>query len=95
MEKPIKTARRDIPSILREAQRLIVDAASASGEKAVEMRQRAHELMHEASEKAAELRASSKEAIQSADEAIKENPYKAILVAGTVGLLLGLVISKK
>lgn len=95
MEKPIRTTRRDIPTLLREAQNLVVEAAATSGEKAVELRQRAQELMHEAAEKAAALKTSGKEAMHSADEAIHAHPYKAIAVAAGVGVVVGLLLARK
>lgn len=94
MEKPIRTVRRDIPTLLRDAQKLMVEAAATSGEKAVELRARAQELMHEASVKTVELKESSKAALQATDACIRENPYKAMAVAAGVGLVIGAVFAK-
>ena len=37
----------------------------------------------------------TKQAIKHTDELVQNNPYKAIGVAGVIGLLLGVLISKK
>ncbi|URH92584.1 YqjD family protein [Pasteurella multocida] len=39
--------------------------------------------------------AGTKEVIKQTDELVQDNPYKAIGVAGVIGLLLGVLISKK
>ncbi|MGC7560864.1 DUF883 family protein [Pasteurella sp. PK-2025] len=39
--------------------------------------------------------ASTKEVIKHTDELVQDNPYKAIGIAGVIGLLLGVLISKR
>lgn len=39
--------------------------------------------------------AGTKEVIKQTDELVQDNPYKAIGVAGVIGLLLGVLISKR
>ncbi|MDB5798849.1 MAG: hypothetical protein JWP36_2751 [Paucimonas sp.] len=95
VESQLKTVRNDFSSLLRDAQALFVEATSATGAKADDLRARGMALLEEAGSKAKELQAAAleagKEIADSADGYVRENPWQAIGIAAGVGFLLGLV----
>jgi ElaB/YqjD/DUF883 family membrane-anchored ribosome-binding protein len=95
----IKTVRNDMRTLMRDAQDLFREAASATGEKADELRARGMELLEAASAKAHELQAAAvatgKEVAHETDTFVRENPWKAVAISAGIGLLVGLLISRK
>lgn len=95
----IKTVRNDMKTLVKDAQELFHEAALASGGKAEELRAKGLELLDVAMEKAQELQAvaveKGKVAAHSTDEFVHEHPWKAVGIAAGVGLLVGLLISRK
>ena len=94
-----KPMSKDVNMIIKEAKSLLHDAATLTGEKAVEARQRAMELLDMAVESAHDVQASvmvaGKEMATSADHYVKENPWKAISAAASFGLLMGVILGRK
>lgn len=84
---------------LAEAEDLLRSAASATGEQAAELRARAldslrttRESLHETQES---LLRQGKKAIREADDYVHDKPWQAVATVGVVGLLLGLLISRR
>jgi ElaB/YqjD/DUF883 family membrane-anchored ribosome-binding protein len=99
VESNLKTVRNDFNSILRDAQELLREAASATGARADDLRARGMALLDEASGKARELQTAALEAgreiADTADGYVRQNPWQAVAVSAGVGLLLGMLIARK
>ncbi|RZI44307.1 DUF883 domain-containing protein [Herbaspirillum sp. HC18] len=95
----IKTVRNDMKTLVKDAQELLREASLATGEKADELRARGLALLDVAMEKAHEVQAiaveKGKAAAQSTDEFVHEHPWKAVGIAAGVGLVIGLLISRR
>ena len=95
----VKTVRNDMKTLLRDAQELFREATVATGEKADELRQKGIGLLEAAGAKAQELQAAAletgKEVAKGTDEFVHEHPWKAVGIAAGIGLLVGLLISRK
>ncbi len=99
LESNLKAVNKDVKLLIKDSQALFVAAAALTGEKADEARDKAMKLLDAALVKAQEAQASAivagKEMAVSADVYVKENPWRAIAAAAGVGLLLGVIISRK
>ena len=95
----IKTVRNDMKTLVKDAQELFREAGLATGEKAEELRARGLVLLDKAMEKAQEVQTvaveKGKVAAQSTDEFVHEHPWKAVGIAAGIGLLVGMLISRK
>lgn len=99
LQSNLKTIRTDMNTLVRDAQDLFRAATALSGEKAEELRSRGIRLLDTAVEKAQDAQAtalqSGKELAASTDDYVRKNPWRAISVAAAVGLLVGVVVSRK
>lgn len=95
----LKTTRSDIRSRVKDAQELFREAAATTGETAKNLREEGLELLDVAVSKAQDVQAAaietSKEIAATTDEYVQENPWRAIAISAGIGLLVGLVISRK
>lgn len=95
----IKTVRNDMKTLVKDAQDLLREASLATGEKAEELRNRGLEMLDAAMEKAQQMQAlaleKGKEAAQTTDEFVHEHPWKAVGIAAGVGLLVGMLITRR
>ena len=86
----------EVRSLIHEAQRMLAEAASSTGERAEELKQKGLQLLSASVSKAQELEKlaldSAKSAAASTDALVHENPWRAIAVAGVVGAGIGLVL---
>lgn len=89
----------EVRSSLDEAEKLLREAASASGDKATELRESAlrslrntRDALHETQDAVVET---GRRAAQATDHYVHDNPWQAIGVAGVMGLLLGVLISRR
>ncbi len=80
-----------------DAEALLKEAATATGDRAVELRERAlkslratRETLHETQDIVLEQ---GRRAARAADDYVHDNPWQAVAAAGLAGLLLGLVLS--
>jgi len=99
LESHLKTVRTDMKSLIRDAQELFREATSVSGVKAEELRSKGLSLLDSAMAKAQDAQAAaietSKELAHEADDYVRENPWRAVAISAGVGLLVGLLISRK
>ena len=99
LESNLHAVNNDVKQLVKDAQALFVAAATLTGEKAEEARNRGMRLLDAALVKAQEAQTSAiaagKEMAASADDYVKENPWRAIAAAAGVGLLLGVVLHRK
>lgn len=89
----------DVRKAVSGAEDMLAQAAHATGDKAAELRSQAlqqlkalRERMNDAQEAA--LR-QSKAAARATDEYVHENPWRSILAAASVGVVVGLLIGRR
>lgn len=84
---------------LDEAEGFLKDAAAASGEQAQELRAKAAESLRATREALHDTKVSvlreSKRVAREADEYVHDNPWQAVAAAGVIGLLVGLLVSRR
>tara|TARA_R110001599_G_scaffold64023_5_gene179705 strand:+ start:7989 stop:8303 length:315 start_codon:yes stop_codon:yes gene_type:complete len=95
----LKTTRTDMKSLIKDAQQLFQEATSVTGEKADVLRSRGLELLDSAAIKAHEVQVAAietgKELAEKTDDYVQENPWRAVAIAGGIGVLFGFLISRK
>ncbi|MGE4370979.1 MAG: YqjD family protein [Burkholderiaceae bacterium] len=84
---------------LDDIERLMREASDATGEKATELREsamrslrRTRETLYDTQD---ELLARGRQAVRATDDYVHDNPWRAIAVAGVVGVLIGAVICRR
>jgi len=89
----------DLKVVMRDAEALIKATSAQTGEKIQEVRSRAEESLRQARERLAALEG---EAMQRAREVagatevyVRENPWQSLGAAAGVGLLIGLLLSRR
>lgn len=99
MHRSTLRTRSDIRSMVEDAQQLFREAAVSTGEKAEDLRNKGLELLDSAVSKAQDVQAAAieagKEIAATTDDYVQENPWRAIAISASIGLLVGLVISRK
>ena len=84
---------------LDEAEGFLRDAAAASGEQAQELRAKAVESLRATREALHDTKLSvvreGKRVAREADEYVHDNPWQAVAAAGVIGLLVGLLVSRR
>lgn len=90
---------QQIKSSLDEAERMLQQAAEATGEKAEELREtalrtlrRTREHLYETQD---ELLARGRRVVRATDDYVHDNPWRAVGVAGLVGVLIGALICRR
>lgn len=88
-----------IKHALDEAEDLLREAASASGEKAEELREQALETLRRSRLALHDVQDSlldrGRQAVRVTDDYVHERPWQAATIAGVAGLLLGLLIARR
>jgi len=89
----------NVKTSLNDAEDLLREAASSTGDKAAELRERAlatlkrtRETLYDVQDAVLER---SRKAARATDDYVHDNPWQAIGIAGGVGLLIGLLISRR
>jgi ElaB/YqjD/DUF883 family membrane-anchored ribosome-binding protein len=89
----------DIKTVLSDAEDLLKQAASTTGERATELREKALARLKQAKEKAADVQVvvveKGKKAARATDDYVHDHPWTSIGVAAGVGILIGLLINRK
>jgi ElaB/YqjD/DUF883 family membrane-anchored ribosome-binding protein len=89
----------DIKNVLADAEDLLKQAASSTGERATELREKALARLKQAKEKAADVQVvvveKGKKAARATDDYVHEHPWASIGIAAGVGMVLGLLINRK
>ena len=101
MAKPVTAERliADLHAVIRDAESLLKATAAQTGEKVQEVRARAEESVRQAKERLAGV---EDEALQrakvlagDAEQYVRGNPWQAVGIAAGIGLVLGLLISRR
>lgn len=89
----------DVKTLVKDAQTLLTAAAALTGEKAEEMRGRGMQMLDVALGKASQVQGQAvvkgKELAHTADVYVKDNPWRTIAAAASVGLLMGVILGRK
>ncbi|MDB5917088.1 MAG: hypothetical protein JWR40_1322 [Massilia sp.] len=95
----VNTATTDVKTLVKDAQTLLTAAAALTGEKAEELRGRGMQMLDVAMGKASQAQGQAmvkgKELAQTADVYVKDNPWRTIAAAASVGLLVGVILGRK
>jgi ElaB/YqjD/DUF883 family membrane-anchored ribosome-binding protein len=90
---------QDMRTVISDAEELLRATASQAGEKIGVARERIQDSIREAKVKLADAEAvfaeRARQAAQQTDEYVHENPWRAIGAAAAIGLLLGLILSRR
>ena len=89
----------DFRAVASDAEELLKATANQTGERVTEARARVEETLRETRRRLAELQegvlARGKEAARRTDEYIHDHPWQSIGVAAAVGMLVGMLISRR
>ena len=85
----------DLKRVVRDSEELLKDSAGAVGEKAHEMRERLAKTLEAAKATCRRLEEKAIEGAKATDKVIREHPYHSIGVAFGIGLLIGVLVTRK
>lgn len=89
----------DLTTIVRDAESLLRATAAQTGEKLDEVRGRAEESLRQAKARLASVEEEALERARvladEADDYVRGNPWQAVGIAAGVGLLLGVLLSRR
>lgn len=89
----------DFKKVINDTEALLEATASQTGDKIGAVRERAEETLREARRKLlameSDLIVQTKAAVKATDELVHENPWQAVALAATVGLLFGLLSGRR
>jgi len=96
---PSEKLLRDLQTVVEDAEALMQATASQTGERVDGIRARAQESLKRAKSRLLEAEGEAleqvREAAANADEYVHANPWQAVGAAAGVGLLLGLLLSRR
>lgn len=99
LESNLRVVNDDLKTLVKDAQTLFHAAAALTGDKAEEVRSRSLRLLETARGRAHETQlqvvVAGKEMLASADDYVKENPWRAIATAAGVGFFVGVILGRK
>ncbi len=89
----------DLKSGVDDAEGFLRQAASSTGEKAAELRDKASVALKRASEQLSDLQATviekGRDAAILTDDCVHENPWQAIGIGAAIGFLVGVVVARR
>lgn len=92
-------ASSDVKALVRDAQSMLTAAAALTGDKAEELRSRGMDMLDRALGRAGHYQDQAvekgRELAHEADVYVKDNPYRTLALAAGVGVLLGVLLSRK
>jgi ElaB/YqjD/DUF883 family membrane-anchored ribosome-binding protein len=90
---------QDLKVVVTDAEELLRATASQAGERAAVARQKIEHSLERAKVKLSELESvvaeRTREVAHEADQYVHEHPWKAVGVAAGIGLIIGLLISRR
>jgi ElaB/YqjD/DUF883 family membrane-anchored ribosome-binding protein len=90
---------QDMKVVIADAEELLRATATQAGEKIGVARERIQDSLHEAKVKLAEaevvLRERAKQAARYTEEYVQENPWRAIGIGAGIGLVIGILLSRR
>lgn len=85
----------DLKRIVRDSEELLHTTKDAVGDKAQEIRERLTDALDATKRTCRDLEDKAIEGAKAADKTIRDHPYQSIGVAFGVGLLIGVLVTKK
>jgi ElaB/YqjD/DUF883 family membrane-anchored ribosome-binding protein len=89
----------DLKTVMNDAEALLRATSSQTGEKIQEVRARAEASLQQAKVHLTELQEAAlkraREVADATEEYVRENPWQSVGIAAGVGLLLGLLLSRR
>ena len=85
----------DLESVAHDTQELLKATAGEVGEKAREARARLSGAIERAKESCERLQEKAVEGAKAADHVVREHPYQSIGVAFGLGLLIGVLVTRR
>jgi ElaB/YqjD/DUF883 family membrane-anchored ribosome-binding protein len=89
----------DLTAVIRDAENLLRATAAQTGERVDEMRARAEESVRAAKERLAGIEEETLKHARAmageADEYVRGNPWQAVGIAAGIGLVLGLLMTRR
>jgi ElaB/YqjD/DUF883 family membrane-anchored ribosome-binding protein len=89
----------DLTNVIRDAESLLRATAAQTGDRVEEIRARAEESVRQAKERLAGIEEQAleraRELAGDADQYVRGNPWQAVGIAAGVGLVLGLILSRR
>jgi ElaB/YqjD/DUF883 family membrane-anchored ribosome-binding protein len=99
INRDVEVIGNDVHVLIKDAQTLLQDAAALTGTKADEVRVRAMQTLEMAMAKAREAQASTlvagKEMAATADDYIRQNPWRTMAALAGVAILFGAFLGRK
>jgi ElaB/YqjD/DUF883 family membrane-anchored ribosome-binding protein len=96
---PLSNVRSELKPLIHDAQALLDEAADVGEVKAAELRSKAMKVLDQAITRANDLQESAvrkgRKIAHDTDIYVHEKPWRAVGVAGAVGLLLGMLIVRR
>lgn len=90
---------QDLKTVISDAEELLRATASQAGEKAAAAREKIQDSLRSAKVKLAEVEDilvdQGKQAARAADEFVHDHPWRAVGIAAGVGLIIGMLISRR
>ena len=90
---------QDFKTVYSDVEELLRATASQTGEKIGILRERLQEHMHKAKDRLADTREvvvdKTKQAARVTDEYVHDNPWHAVGIAAGIGLVIGMLISRR
>lgn len=89
----------DIKAVLADAEDLLKQAASTTGDRANELREKAMAQLKQAKEKASDVQVivveKGKAAARVTDDYVHDHPWQSLGMAAAAGFIVGLLINRK
>lgn len=98
-EPSIEQLMDDLKTVVTDAEALLSATAGAAGERVADARRRAGDSIEHARERLRhlekEIGSRTRAAAEDANRYVRDNPWQSIGVAAVVGLLVGLIVSRR
>ncbi len=85
----------DLGAVVSEGEQMLKEASSASGEEGRELRASLREALDRAKALYEQMQEKTVAAAKATDRAVREHPYQALGVAFALGLLIGVLASRR
>jgi ElaB/YqjD/DUF883 family membrane-anchored ribosome-binding protein len=85
----------DLKHVVRNSEELLQQTANAVGDRAKKVRERLSETLEAAKRTCRGLEEKTREEARVTDKVIREHPYESIGIALGVGLLIGVLVTRK
>ena len=85
----------DLKRVVRDSEELVHATANVAGDKAAEVRNRLAKTLETARQTCRGLEEKARDSAKVADTAIRDNPYQSIGIAFGIGLLIGVLTTRK